>query len=663
MEIIQWLTENNKENKIKHQFTIKRQIIIYMTFSTFAVSIITFLLTNYIIKEEFQRIAQNDINQKTIIIQKLLDLEISRLAGITADWGSWDDTYQFIIDNNQGYQQANLIPSSFITLDLSHIVYFDIKHNVVFAGAYDSITNSINDIDTCCINKLKKKLFNERHQLELIKGGLTIVNNTAYMVAGESIQTSQHQGPLRGWLCMIRPLNLNPLIQLTGLSLKLTVDNKSASIRQLPGYEPTVNSIYTIKDSIYADYYFPDLLNDSQIISLQLSDLNRIARQSNHTLFYILTVVLFFALVMSFFSLFGSNILILKPLKHISDQLASVNLNKINKTISLFKPSAEFHQLTVIINKMLETIAWQKDQIVQNEHHYRDLVENANVGILIDNSSGQVIYCNDMAAKLFGYDPAEFINLPMEKYIHPDDLKIIRQYHRRRMAGEDVPTRYEFRGWGKDGQCQDYEVNVVPLEKDGKIIGTRNYIFNITERKKFEKNLQFDAITDGLTGLLNRRGFYTQAQHQINLAHQTKKGFYLLYGDLNNLKQVNDKHGHEVGDLLIKNTAKILLGSFRKNDLVARVGGDEFIVLTPEAMPASIKIMIKRLQDNIIKFNENLRPDEKHYSISISIGYAYFHPETICSLEELMKRADEMMYQEKEKFKRTMINDRRLGDY
>lgn len=641
--------------RIVRRLTIKRRIFIYLMASTLLVVLISIFLSQHIINREFHEIAINDINQKLLIVQRSINSEIKRLASINSDWGSWDDTYQFIVDKNKQYQQANLIPSSFITLDLCNIIYFDLKQNVVYAGAYDSIQNTVNNVDANSINKIKKKLFDDEHRLDLIKGGITMINNQPYIVTAESILTSQHHGPLRGWLCMVRPLDLQPLIRLTGISLWIGVETYSDSTKRSETADLSSNFVMIKGDSIYADYCFMDLLSNDQIITLRLMAINQTARQGTRTVFYIVAVVIIFALILFFLSLLGTNLLILKPLSHISEQLQTIDLNKISQKISLFKASEEFYRFTSDINNMLEVIDRQKRQILENEQQYRDLVEKAEVGILVDDIDGNIVYFNDKASQLFGYDSTEFKKIPLEKYIHPDDLKTIRQYHRRRLAGEEVPARYEFRGLHKNGQVLDYEVNVVGLEKDGKMIGTRNYIYNITERKKLERSLHIESVTDGLTGLLNQRGFYAQAQHQINLARRTKKGFYLFYCDLNNLKLINDKFGHVTGDILLKNTAQILLSSFRKSDYIARVGGDEFIILTPEAVPESINIMVSRLNNNIVEYNKK----EKQSPISLSIGYAYFQPDAPRSLEELIKIADEMMYREKEKLKKKNENDRR----
>ncbi|MEO0156505.1 MAG: diguanylate cyclase, partial [candidate division WOR-3 bacterium] len=260
---------------------------------------------------------------------------------------------------------------------------------------------------------------------------------------------------------------------------------------------------------------------------------------------------------------------------------------------------------------------------------------------------GNVVYFNDKLAHIFGYTAEEFRKLKIEDYIHSESLKIIRTYHQQRIKGEEMPKLYEIKGIHKQGYIVNLEVNTLVIKKDGRIAGTRNYIIDITERKKIEEKLSIESMTDELTGLFNRRGFHSLATHQVNLSKKTGKGFYIFYCDLNNMKQLNDRFGHNTGDIMLKQVANLLKNSFRKSDIISRVGGDEFVVLASEAQPESIDVMLNRLRTNIEKFNET----KQYPHISLSIGYAYFNPNDSKTLDDIINIADKMMYEEKLKFK------------
>ena len=86
------------------------------------------------------------------------------------------------------------------------------------------------------------------------------------------------------------------------------------------------------------------------------------------------------------------------------------------------------------------------------------------------------------------------------------------------------------------------------------------------------------AITDELTGIYNRKGFYTLASHLLKLAKRNKQGIFLLYADLDDMKEINDNYGHKEGDLMLIETANLLSRYYRESDIIARFGGDEFVV-------------------------------------------------------------------------------------
>ncbi len=164
----------------------------------------------------------------------------------------------------------------------------------------------------------------------------------------------------------------------------------------------------------------------------------------------------------------------------------------------------------------------------------------------------------------------------------------------------------------------------------------------------YQKELELSSITDELTGLLNRRGFLRFAEKQIAMAERHKSNFSLLYLDLNDMKIINDEFGHHEGDQALINLTNILNNTFRSSDIIARVGGDEFAILMTGAKgTAAEKAVIENLLDNLRNYNKNT---EKGYALSVSTGIVYYDPAHPCSLDELIFRADKLMYENKERY-------------
>jgi len=148
-------------------------------------------------------------------------------------------------------------------------------------------------------------------------------------------------------------------------------------------------------------------------------------------------------------------------------------------------------------------------KLKMSEAHYKDLVDNSGIGILIDDEEGQFKYFNKRFAKIFGYSMAEMKGQCIESLVHPDDVEWVMKRHVDRIAGKRRRSRYEFRGIQKDGSIIYLEVNTSTIKEDGNVIGTRSYILNITERKRVEQALikseeKYRAIVEDQTEMICR---------------------------------------------------------------------------------------------------------------------------------------------------------------
>ncbi len=174
---------------------------------------------------------------------------------------------------------------------------------------------------------------------------------------------------------------------------------------------------------------------------------------------------------------------------------------------------------------------------------------------------------------------------------------------------------------------------------------TEQLQMEITEREKAEEQLRLTSITDDLTGLFNRRGFFTLSEKQWKSANRYKRKMSLMYMDLNNMKTINDKLGHSAGDQALIDTANIFRKTFRESDIIARMGGDEFAVLLAEMTSLDDEhIIIRHLLDNQKIQNEQT---DQSYIISLSIGVSIFNPEYPTTLDTLLRQADMLMYEDK----------------
>jgi diguanylate cyclase (GGDEF)-like protein len=174
-------------------------------------------------------------------------------------------------------------------------------------------------------------------------------------------------------------------------------------------------------------------------------------------------------------------------------------------------------------------------------------------------------------------------------------------------------------------------------------------VWSALKQTLLDRELRYLALTDDLTCLYNRRGFFAAAAQQLKLAARNSQSFLLLYCDVDNLKLINDSFGHQEGDLALIRAADALEHAFRDSDILARLGGDEFVVLASESSTQAKEVLLRRLEKSLKKS----RASESRYELSLSVGVARFDPKHAISLGELMAQADTAMYEQKRAHRKT----------
>ncbi len=277
-----------------------------------------------------------------------------------------------------------------------------------------------------------------------------------------------------------------------------------------------------------------------------------------------------------------------------------------------------------------------------SETKYRALVEQSLAGVYM--ISGEAfLYVNPMFAEIFGYSPEEIVrDLKLGDLVHPGDLPVVREKLRQRYEREIPSANYQFRGVRKDGQPIVVEVFGSGVEIDGRrvVLGT---LLDVTENQKAHEHIKHLANHDALTDLPNRHHIEERANRLIRDALQDASRLACLYVDLDRFKNVNDTLGHELGDRLLKEAAKRMLRCLRGEDVLARMGGDEFTVLLPGA---DHEVSARVAQRLIREMHDPFSLDGKLIRVGASIGAAELTgPED--DFNTLWKRADIAMYRAK----------------
>ena len=205
-----------------------------------------------------------------------------------------------------------------------------------------------------------------------------------------------------------------------------------------------------------------------------------------------------------------------------------------------------------------------------------------------------------------------------------------------------------------------YQELVIERESLERKVNERTKDLNnaLEELQRLNSKLHFASLNDELTGLYNRRGFFSVGSKEFEDAQKNKTPLLLVYCDLDGLKKINDTYGHKEGDFAIKQTGILLTKIFRKNDIVSRYGGDEYVALLSNTTEDYISQLKKRINYYFDAFNNN---SGKVYKLSISVGFSIldFNKYNSYTFEELIDKADKRLYIEKieKNFKRGEQNE------
>lgn len=282
-----------------------------------------------------------------------------------------------------------------------------------------------------------------------------------------------------------------------------------------------------------------------------------------------------------------------------------------------------------------------------NEHKFRTLVEDAYAVIYTLNLDGQFQYLSPNLFTLLGYAPEELAGLHFANIVHADDMAHCEAFMRQVFASNTRQSNLEYRVRHRNGAWRWHVTNAAPLyDVDGLLIGMIGNAHDVSERKANETRMAHQATYDALTGLLNRAAFFERLEGLLEVAvAENTPSLGLMFIDLDHFKQINDTHGHAVGDRVLQTLAARLQSALRSSDLCGRLGGDEFISLlcgvndADTATRIAVQIL-EQLVEPITLGELTLMP-----SCSIGIALSARHGREIT---ELVRHADEAMYRVKQ---------------
>lgn len=280
----------------------------------------------------------------------------------------------------------------------------------------------------------------------------------------------------------------------------------------------------------------------------------------------------------------------------------------------------------------------EKEKVSVWERRFKQIAMITGEWIWEVDEKGYYTYCNSVVEQVLGYKADELLGKHLYDLSHPEDREGLKTLFDL-MEKRDAFKEFEYRNIHKNGHTVILEVSGVPiLSHDGMLLGYVGTSRDITERKQAEERIKYLSLHDSLTGLYNR-AYFEEEMKRLNTTRKYPVGIIMV--DIDNLKFVNDVFGHFKGDELLKHLANILTSIFRKEDVVARIGGDEFAIILPNVDEGTTQSFCKRITNACKDSNPGLL-----INLTVSIGYAIQYGQ-YRDMQEALKVADKHMYKDK----------------
>jgi diguanylate cyclase (GGDEF)-like protein/PAS domain S-box-containing protein len=316
-------------------------------------------------------------------------------------------------------------------------------------------------------------------------------------------------------------------------------------------------------------------------------------------------------------------------------------------TIESPAEKAEFNQMLVGIIDITKRKR-AEEALKQSEGKYRMLFEGAKDGIYITSREGILVDANQSLLDLFGYTSEDLEGLDINR-TYLDSASRLR--FQKAIEKNGSVRDYEIKLRKKDGTEIDCLISATLRRDSGrKIIGYQGIIHDITDYKRTEEELAYLATHDALTGLPNRMLFSDRLTLALVQAQRHEQKLAVMLLDLDYFKDINDTLGHNEGDHLLREVSNRLVGILRKSDTIARMGGDEFLLLLQEIAEERYAINIARKLVNAFRKPFVMNDHELHITTSVGIA---IYPEDGEEIDTLLGNADIAMYHAKQKGRNT----------
>lgn len=595
-------------------------------------------------RDYIQQQEDTQVHVATESVSSYIYEKIDNYLGTVNDWAHWDDTSEFVRGLYPEYIELNLNQSTFENLDLSFLMFVDqegqIYHSLYYTpkdGAFSSFPADFgaNTADILTYASLSADV-----------SFLTKIGDDYYFLAASEITDSTATSLSTGRLITGRIVDEDTLrtietisgATITGLS---AIDAISGS-DQDGKYSVANTTVQESQASIGIELVFPNTISGQKSIQFDL-EISRDLYQSSMQRLWVFTLINTFvcaALTALFIFVLGNALT--KPFIRLVSEVGQIDTEGGRYARVTASGGKEITSLGKSINHLLNRIESGQKEIYDNKEKLEATLTSVGDGVFAIDTEQNIVFMNPVAQKLTGWQFDEVKHTSISNV-----FRIINEYTKETVPspilqvferGEIVELANHTLLITKDGSEIPIEDTAAPIKDEtGAISGCVLVFRDSSERKERQKRIEYLSYHDQLTDLYNRR-FFEEELRRLDV--ERNYPLTIVYADVNGLKVINDAFGHESGDQLLTLVADAMKTTCRADDIIARIGGDEFLILLPKTDLTPAARIVERIKERIgiVRFNG--------MSASVSFGVDT-KTESSQNTSEVLNSAEQNMYQAK----------------
>jgi PAS domain S-box-containing protein len=478
--------------KLQEKTSLILIILLIFSISLISVFVSVISLTSYHALEKSY--IDRDVSQATTRI----DDEARTLSAIVSDWGPWDDTYEFVVGNQPGYVQSNLLPETFANLQLDEILIVNAGGDVVYDGAYDRASHTVSDVpDSLLVHIRPGSPLLDTTSPRTGTAGILMTQKGPMIVASRPIVHTDFSGTPRGVVIMGRYLNDAEVARLAHLT--------DPSLRFIPINDPDLppdilqeleeggpgsgNAIRILSETEAGGYAIIRDIYGNDALVLQIVQYRDIYRQGVTTTLYFILIVLAAGLILGIGALFMLDRLVLSRIMDLSRQVSGIGTRTdISQRVEV-EGDDEFSGLARAINQMLFTIENTQKGLLASESRFRELAGLLPQVIFEMDTAGLLLYANQAGAVIFGITEDKIRQgTNVREFLTPEDVSRMQRGIAAILAGSKLSGEiYSLKK--ADGTQMRALIYTSPIHREGTVTGFRGIILDITERLELEEAL------------------------------------------------------------------------------------------------------------------------------------------------------------------------------